>query len=244
MCDQCPPRKGDARASRRTFFRLAAAAAAGLLLPNWTKAAPPSAPPKPGNVVSPQEALERLMAGNARYVRGTMQKHDFQAERPALALGQNPFAGVLSCADSRIAPEYAFDTGRGDLFVCRVAGNFADTDGIASLEYAVAVLNTPLILVLGHERCGAVDSTIKAVNDGVEFPGHIPSLVKALRPAVKAANDLPGNLLDNAITQNVLQNVVKLQKASPILDKAVSEGRLKIHGGIYHLADGKVSVIV
>lgn len=184
------------------------------------------------------------MAGNKRYVQGTMHQHDFEAERPALALGQNPFAGVLSCADSRIAPEYAFDTGRGDLFVCRVAGNFAEADGIASFEYSVAVLNTPLILVLGHERCGAVDSTIKAVNDGVQFPGHIPSLVKALRPAVKAANGLPGNLLDNAITQNVLQNVVKLQKASPILDKAVAEGRLKIHGGIYRLTDGKVSIIV
>ncbi len=128
-------------------------------------------------------------------------------------------------------------------FVCRVAGNFADDNTIASFEFAVAVLNTPVILVLGHDHCGAVNAAIKGVNDGQNFPGHIPSLVKALRPAVKAANPLPGDLLANAIDQNVLLTVKKLQKTSPILDQAVADGKLAIHGGVYELQTGKVRLI-
>ena len=126
------------------------------------------------------------MEGNDRYVKGASRQHDFRHEREALSKGQNPFAAVLSCADSRIAPEYCFDTARGDLFVCRIAGNFASDEMVASLEYAVQVLNTPLILVLGHEACGAVDATIKSVKDGTTLPGHLPSLVDAIRPAVEA----------------------------------------------------------
>jgi carbonic anhydrase len=126
-------------------------------------------------VITADEALNRLMIGNSRYVRGTMRHHNFATQRAALAVGQNPFAGILSCADSRIGPEFAFDTGPGDLFVCRVAGNFANNDTIASFEYAVSVLSTPLIFVLGHQACGAVDATIKQVKDGTSFPGHIPS---------------------------------------------------------------------
>src|SRR5205085_5674778 len=118
-------------------------------------------PPKPQNVLSPDAALERLREGNARYVRGLALRHDFKHEREALAGGQNPYAAILSCADSRIAPEYAFDTARGDLFVCRIAGNFANDDTVASMEYAVAVLGAPMILVLGHDSCGAVDAPIK-----------------------------------------------------------------------------------
>ena len=170
---------------------------------------------KPQNLLSPNAALERLMEGNDRYVEGKMKRHDFIAERPALALRQNPFAGILGCADSRVGPEYAFDTGRGDLFVCRVAGNFADVNSIASFEYAVAVLGTPLILVLGHTKCGAVDAAVKAVKDGKAFSGHIPSLIEAIRPAVKIAQDQFGDLLDNAIQQNVLFNVAKLKTNKP-----------------------------
>ena len=115
--------------------------------------------PKPQNVLSPDASLNRLLEGNSRYVKEVTLRHDFKHEREALAGGHNPYAAVLSCADSRIAPEYAFVSGRGDLFVCRVAGNFASDELIASLEYAVAVLATPLILVLGHDSCGAVDAT-------------------------------------------------------------------------------------
>lgn len=154
------------------------------------------APPKPQNVLSPDAALKRLMEGNGRYVEGVTRRHDFKHEREALAGGQNPFAAVLSCADSRIAPEYAFDTGRGDLFVCRVAGNFAGTETIASMEYAVAVLNTPMILVLGHDACGAIDATLKAIKNDKPPPGHIPSLVDAIAPAAKAAMQQGGEVLN------------------------------------------------
>jgi carbonic anhydrase len=131
-------------------------------------------PPKPQNVVSPDEALELLRKGNARYIEGVSKRHDFQQEREALVLGQNPYAGILSCADSRIAPEYAFDSGRGDLFVCRVAGNFANDDTIASFEYAVANPGRPLIVVLGHESCGAVSATLISLKDNATLP---PSVV-------------------------------------------------------------------
>jgi carbonic anhydrase len=200
-------------------------------------------PPKPENVLSPDAALKRLMKGNERYAEGESRRHDFKREREALVGGQNPFAAILSCADSRIAPEYAFDTGRGDLFVCRVAGNFASEETIASLEYAVAVLNTPLILVLGHEACGAVDATIKSLKDGTTLPGRLPSLVAAIAPAVKAVSQQGGDTLGKAIRQNVVDNVAKLRTATPILSAAVEQGKLKVVGGIYRLKDGEVDMV-
>jgi carbonic anhydrase len=244
MCRLCDDRETVAsNASRRRFLALAGGIAAGWALapPAFAKDAKP--PPKPQNAISPAEALERLMKGNARYVRGVSRRHDFKHEREALAGGQNPYAGILGCADSRIAPEYAFDSGRGDLFVCRVAGNFANDDTVASLEYSVAVLNTPLFLVLGHESCGAVDATIKSLKDNTTLPGHLPSLVTALAPAVKAVADQPGDKLANATRRNVIDNVAKLKAATPILSAAVEQGKLKIVGGIYRLGDGKVELI-
>jgi carbonic anhydrase len=148
------------RFSRHGAPSLFAISSAGLLLVDRASAKEKKAPPKPQNVLSPDASLKRLLEGNSRYVKGVMLRQDFKPEREALAGGQNPYAAVLSCADSRIAPGYAFDSGRGDLFVCRVAGNFASDETIASLEYAVAVLGTPLILVLGHDTCGAVDAAM------------------------------------------------------------------------------------
>jgi carbonic anhydrase len=220
-----------------------AASAAGLLLANGALAKETKARPKPQNVLSPDAALKRLKEGNERYVEGVTKRHDFKHEREALAGGQNPFAAILSCADSRIAPEYAFDSGRGDLFVCRVAGNFANDDTIASMEYGVAVLNVPLIMVLGHDACGAVDATIKSLKDDKPLPGHMPSLVTAIAPAVKATSQQAGNALDNAIRQNVVDNVAKLKGATPILSAAVEQQKLKIVGGIYRLKDGEVEMV-
>ena len=229
--------------ARRNFLKLASAAALSFGFLTRSQAADTNAPPKPENVLSPNDALRRLMEGNDRYVEGKMKLHDFISERPSLALGQNPFAGILGCADSRVGPEYAFDVGRGDVFVCRGAGNFADVYSIASFEYAVAVLGTPLILVLGHDKCGAVDAAVKAVRDGKEFSGHIPSLIDGIRPAVKAAADQSGDLLDNAIKQNVILNVERLKTASPILSEAVQRGILNVAGGIYSLDTGRVTLI-
>jgi carbonic anhydrase len=243
MCETCV-RDRDIRIgpSRRSFVHLTVSAL-GLALGGTAFAKETKAPPKPQNVLSPDAALKRLMQGNARYVDGVTRRHDFRHEREALADGQNPFAAVLSCADSRIAPEYAFDTGRGDLFVCRVAGNFAGTETIASMEYAVAVLNTPFILVLGHDACGAVDATLKALKDDKPPPGHIPSLVDAITPAAKAAMQQGGEVLDKAIRQNVIDTVAKLKAAAPILNAAAEQGKLKIAGGIYRLPTGTVDLI-
>lgn len=221
----------------------AAASAAGLMFASRLEAKEAKAPPKPQNVLSPDAALQRLMAGNKRYIGGTSKRHDFKSEREALVGGQNPFASVLSCADSRIAPEYAFDSARGDLFVCRVAGNFASDESIASLEYAVAVLACPLILVLGHDACGAVDATIKSLKDGTTLPGHLPSLVSAIAPSVKAASQQTGDALANAIKQNVIDNVAKLKSAAPILNAAVEQKKIKVVGGIYRLRDGRVEIV-
>ena len=242
MCDQCSEHRFNLMPSRRSAMLLAASLL-GTAVAGRAFAKEHKAPPKPQNVLSPDAALKRLMEGNARYVEGVTRRHDFRHEREALAGGQNPFAAVLSCADSRIAPEYAFDTGRGDLFVCRVAGNFAGAETIASMEYAVAVLNTPLILVLGHDACGAVDATLKAIKDDKPPPGHIPSLVDAIAPAAKAAMQQGGEVLDKAIRQNVIDNVAKLKSATPILDAAVAQGKLRVVGGVYRLATGMVDLI-
>jgi len=236
-------RAAGALVARRTVLKLAAAASAGLTFVPHAFAQGAKAPPKPENVLSPDAALDRLMKGNARYVEGVSRRHDFSHEREPLRTGQNPFASVLSCADSRIAPEYCFDTGRGDVFVCRVAGNFASDEIVASLEYAVQVLNAPLIMVLGHDACGAVDATVKSIKDGTTLPGHLPSLVAAISPAVKAVQGEPGDLLDNAIRRNVRLNVDKLRTAGPILSKFVDDKKVRIVGGVYKLASGKVELL-
>jgi carbonic anhydrase len=248
MCDRCRQNSIDPRApSRRTF--MLAAAAVGLAFSGTAdakekdKEEEKKKPPKPQNVLSPDAALEGLRRGNARYVEGVSLRHDFKHEREALAKGQNPYAAILSCADSRIAPEYAFDSARGDLFVCRVAGNFASDEMIASLEYAVAVLAVPLILVLGHESCGAVDAAIKSLKDNTTLPGRLPSLVTAIAPAVKAVSQQAGDMLSNATRQNVIDNVAKLASATPILGAAVEQKKLKVVGGIYRLKDGKVDIV-
>jgi carbonic anhydrase len=242
MCEVCRRNSIERfEPSRRRVLGIAVSTM-GLLLTSAAGAKEMKAPPKPQNVLTPAGSLERLMKGNARYVEGVSLRHDFRHERETLAGGQNPYAAILSCADSRIAPEYAFDSGRGDLFVCRVAGNFANSESVASLEYAVAELGTPLILVLGHDACGAVSATIKSLKDNTTLPGHLPSLVEGIAPAVKAVSAQAGDTLANAIRQNVIDNVAKLSAATPILSAAVAQGKLKVAGGIYRLRDGRVEM--
>jgi carbonic anhydrase len=238
MCAKC--RQSSFQPSRRGVVL---GAAATLLFGSAAGAREKKPPPKPQNVLPPDAALERLLKGNGRYVEGVSLRHDFKHEREALASAQNPFAAVLGCADSRIAPEYAFDSGRGDLFVCRVAGNFANEESIASLEYAVAVLGVPLILVLGHDACGAVDATIKSLKDNTTLPGHMQSLVAGIAPSVKAVSQQGGDTLGPAIRRNVIDNVAKLGSATPILSAAVEQRKLKVVGGIYRLRDGKVDMV-
>ncbi len=244
MCERCFDGKIlRTRLARRSLLQFAAAAGATLATAHRAMAANSKAPPKPENVISPDAALDRLMQGNSRYVDGVSKRHDFRHEREALSKGQNPFAAVLSCADSRIAPEYCFDAARGDIFVCRVAGNFASDEIIASLEYAVQVLNTPLVMVLGHEACGAVDATIKSVKDGSTLPGHLPALVAAIKPAVDAVRGQSGDMLANAIRRNVTLNVEKLKTAGPILSAFANDKKIRVVGGVYELKSGHVELL-
>lgn len=190
--------------------------------------------------ITPDAALKKLMDGNRRYIQ---QKRTFPDQSRSrileLAKGQHPFAIVLGCSDSRVAPEILFDQGLGDLFEIRVAGNVLDNVVLGSIEYAAAELGVPLLVVLGHERCGAV----KAALDGKPVPGHIGSLVAAIKPAVYATKGQPGDAWDNAVRANVKMSVNKLKALSPILAKAVKAGTLKVVGARYDIDSGEVEVI-
>lgn len=199
--------------------------------------------PTPPQGVSPDDALQRLKEGNARYVKGDVDLGDFAVDRVAHSLGQAPFAAILSCADSRVIPELAFHQSHGELFVIRVAGNIVNIDGLASLEYAVKFLNTRLILVMGHSACGAVDAAVEVAKNNAALPGHLPQLVEPILPAVKTAKDMSGDLLTNAIRENVLKGMDDMQSTAPILADAVSSGQIKIAGAVYDIPTGKVDFL-
>jgi carbonic anhydrase len=187
--------------------------------------------------VSADEAMARLVIGNRRYVTGGPLYPDLDsARRIELAGGQSPFAIILSCSDSRVAPEVVFDQGLGDLFVVRVAGNVANAIGAASLEYAAEHLGARLIVVLGHERCGAVTAAVK----GGKLPGHLPALMEALQPAVAANKDPDGDTVEGAMRANVELTAAYLRACGPILSELVEKGELKIVGARYDLDTGLV----
>lgn len=197
-----------------------------------------AAKPTP-TTLTPDEALEKLMQGNQRYVQNKQQDPNQTVARiKAVAEGQAPFAAILGCADSRVVPEIAFDQGIGDLFVVRVAGNLATTEDIASEEFAVGVLGAKLLMVLGHQSCGAVEAAI----EGGELPGVIESLVYAIRPAVEASEGQPGDRLTNAVKENVRLQVQRL-KTSSVISQAEQEGKLKVVGAYYELDTGEVSLL-
>ena len=203
-----------------------------------------SVAPKPQNAISPDAALERLLEGNRRFRRGGEKRQDFRAERAALLGGQNPFAAVLSCADSRLAPAYIFDSELGDLFNIRIAGNFAASEVIASFEYAVLKLNTPLLMVLGHEKCGAVEAALETAKTGHRLPGHLPVLAEAISPALAGAGARPEEeQLSVAINHNIQLNVKKIKTSAPILDGAASDKKIRVVGGLYRLASGRVDIV-
>jgi carbonic anhydrase len=184
-------------------------------------------------------ALAKLIAGNQRYVADQLVHHHQSGRRMrAIATGQHPFAIILGCADSRVPPEIIFDQGLGDLFVIRVAGNILDDAILGSIEYAVKELGTSLVLVLGHERCGAVAATIKHA----EVSGHISTLLNAIQPAVDRAKSELGDLLDNAVRANI-ELVVEQLKASMPVAELVQHNRLKVVGAQYNLDRGKVEII-
>lgn len=187
------------------------------------------------------DALQQLKAGNARFVSGSRRTNPFHDGIAALAGGQNPFAIVLGCSDSRVPIETIFDQDPGNVFVVRVAGNFANNDNLGSIEYGVEVLGARLVLVLGHARCGAVTAALDYVRDGVGQRGHIQELVEAVAPAVRATRGFPGDWLENAVAYNVALNVRAVLAGSKIVSDLAEAGQVQVTGGIYSLSTGIVT---
>ena len=209
--------------------------AAVLWAPTLTTADAPSA-------ANADDALKLLLEGNHRFVTGSLNsvtRDEIAQRRAELVHGQKPFAIVLCCSDSRVGPEIVFDQELGNIFVVRTAGEVLDAAGIGSIEYAVAHLGSPLLLVLGHEHCGAVAA---AVADARE-PGQIANIVMAIRPAVAKTKGSPGDALQNAVRANVQEIVARLRTTSPVLAEAVKAGRLKVTGAVFSLKTGSVDLV-
>ncbi len=197
----------------------------------------------------PDEALAMLLDGNRRYVEDRPRHpHQRRTHRRHVSAGQHPFAAIMGCGDSRVPPEIVFDEGLGDLFVIRSAGHIVDEALVGSLEFAVGEFGVPLILVLGHERCGAVKAAVEEVLEGGAASGHIESVLEAIRPAVEEARGRHAgdgsDLVDEAVRSNVELVVGQLRSDEPILAERVQAGQLRIVGAYYNLEDGAVSVIV
>lgn len=192
--------------------------------------------------LTPEEAMKKLQEGNERYVAGkSTQPNQSQARRQETAKGQHPFATVLACSDSREPVEIIFDGGIGDIFVIRVAGNVVDTIEVGSIEYGVANLHTPVVLVLGHTHCGAVAAAVKEV----PVQGSIAPLVENILPAVytvrKKDPKLAGaKLMARAIEENVRLSIENLIARSSIIREHIKEGKLQVLGAVYNIETGKI----
>jgi carbonic anhydrase len=208
-----------------------------------TVSATPADTPRPA-ITDSAAALAELQQGNERFVSARMVRPDQgPATRLNISAAQHPFAVVLSCSDSRLPPELIFDQGLGDLFVVRVAGNIVDPAGMGSIEYAVGHFHTPLIVVLGHQNCGAVSATVDAVQHPDDHPhGSIAALVAAITPAVEAAKQESGDLVDHSVRANALQSTNQIKQSSE-LAAPLQAGALKVVTAYYSLKDGTVSLI-
>jgi carbonic anhydrase len=219
----------------------AAGATEGAVGATGDLAAPP-ATTAPDLVADGNDALGRLLAGNARFVAAREEYLDEGvARRIAVSKGQRPFATVLGCVDSRVPIELVFDQGLGDLVVVRTAGGALDRSVIGSLEFGIAELHTPLLLVLGHQRCGAIDATIKALDNPTTHPGNLGYLVDQLTPAVRQADATPGDRLTNAVRANITHVLAQLRR-SPLIAPLERSGELKLTGAYYELDTGKVTL--
>jgi carbonic anhydrase len=187
-----------------------------------------------------RELLKRLIDGNRGFVADSLKHPNQQPERRvAISKEQKPFAIVLACSDSRVPPEVIFDQGLGDLFVVRIAGNSVDPAVLGSVEYAVEHLNAALIVVLGHERCGAV----KAAIAGGSPPGHLKAVLDPIMPAVKAAKGKGDDLAEQTMRAHTLNMVKQLKESKPVLAELVYEGRVTVVGARYDLDTGKVEIL-
>ena len=234
--------------NRRSFLTIGAAGVgAATLLPalaTSTSAAAAPAAAVPKTALTAAQALSRLMEGNRLFVTDQENRSDIGTRRRLeLAKGQGPFAALVGCADSRVGPEHLFGAGLGELFIVRTAGNYVDDAGYGSLAYAVAALGVPLIVVLGHERCGAVDAATKLVVSNEQLPPSLTRMVQPILPAVvdaRAANK-GGDLVDAAIHMNVRHVTRTLrQSTDPLLAEPLRTGKLMVVGAYYDLDTGKV----
>jgi carbonic anhydrase len=187
--------------------------------------------------VLPNDALKRLQEGNNRFIEGKSIRPRQDINRiKEVATGQKPFAIVVGCSDSRVPNEIIFDQGLGDLFIVRTAGQVSAAASWGSIEFAEEVLGAKLIVVLGHTKCGAVAAAVNVP----EVPGHIVTLINAIKPAAAKVKGMPGDPVENAIRENVRMEVAQLRELEPVLAKRVREGSVKIVGGVYNLETGKV----
>lgn len=238
--------------SRRGLLHGAGAAAAagslgmlgGLGTGGEAMAAPAPAAPGTGHTtLTADQALELLKRGNRMFVEDAPPAGPISRRRRLeIAQSQAPFAVLVSCSDSRVGPEQLFGRGLGELFIVRNAGNtVASNQAMGSIEYAVAQLGVPLIVVLGHERCGAVSAAASVVSDNTAFPGSIGRMVEPIVPAVLAVREQPGDLVDNAVRQNVRRVVHELRTSvEPMLLEPQRQGKLKVVGAYYDLDTGVV----
>jgi carbonic anhydrase len=227
--------------SKRAFFRTAGLGAAGALAGALAPILGPAQAASKKTDLNPDQALQLLKEGNRNYVTDSpVRRVEGRERRLEIAKGQTPFAVLVSCSDSRVPPELLFGRGLGELFIIRNAGNTVDTAALGSVEYAVAELGVPLIVVMGHQRCGAVDAAVSVVRDNATFPGSIDDMIEPIIPAVLSVRDKPGDLLDNAVRANISRIVRRLRESEPILSDPQREGRLKVVGAHYSLEDGSV----
>jgi carbonic anhydrase len=235
--------------SRRAALRLLGAAATGLSLAHWFPAI--AASDQNGRISldtsqsdrpGPDEALQLLSEGNQRWVAGTPSQPNQSAERRAqVAGGQTPWVVVFSCIDSRVPPELVFDRGLGDMFVVRTAGHVMDSAALGSIQFGVEEIHVPLVVVLGHERCGAVIASLEAVEHDATAPGQINALVEGIRPAIAAASH-DGDVTDNVVRAHTVLTVNAV-RADPLIAEAISHGAVRVVGARYDLDTGIVDWI-
>lgn len=206
-------------------------------------AAPPDVAVPAPPTLTPDQALAMLKQGNRDFLAGKPNRQDPNGRRRLeIARAQYPIAVLVSCSDSRVPPELLFGRGLGELFIIRNAGNTIDTVAMGSLEYAVAELNVPLVVVMGHERCGAVAAAVSVVEKGATFPGSIGQMVEPIIPAVlDARRNQPADLLDASVRANVHRTVTRLRDFSePMVLDRIRQRKLRIVGARYDLDDGRV----
>lgn len=200
------------------------------------------APNRPDGMTG-DEALRRLLDGNARYRANAPQPRDFRLIRDQSAEKETPFAAILGGSDSRVPPEICFDQAPNDLFVIRNAGGLADAGTIASLEYAVLELHVPLILVLGHTSSAVVKAAVKAAKAGVSFPGHLSQLILPILPALENVRSSGEDMVEAAVTANAQENAMRIWASEPILAPAITSGRVKLATAIFDVQTGAVTVV-